>query len=226
MKILKPITLLCIAIFGLFLTSTAHPVDQQTAKTIAEKFMQTNDLQLLTTYRTENDIAAFYVFNTTNGFVIVAGDDCETPIIGYSHEGRFDPNNVPIQMEDYLQDFVARIQYGIDNHIEADEHTVRQWEWVKTTGKLNERKGNRAVEPLLTEKWHQGCLYNSLCPEMSGPCSHAEVGCVAVAMGQIMHYWGYPTSGWGSHSYYNQGVELSADFGNTTYDWEHMPAVG
>ena len=223
MKILKPTTLLCIAIFGLFLTSTAHPVDQQTAKTIAEKFMQTNDLQLLTTYRTENDIAAFYVFNTTNGFVIVSANDCETPIIGYSREGRFDPNNVPVQMEDYLQDFVARIQYGIENHLETDELTAKQWELVKTNGRLNDRKNAKSVEPLLTEKWHQGCLYNSLCPEMSGPCGHAEVGCVAVAMGQIMHYWGYPASGWGTHSYYNQGVVLSADFGSTTYDWEHMP---
>jgi hypothetical protein len=38
-----------------------------------------------------------------------------------------------------------------------------------------------------------------------------------------MHYWKYPTTGWGSHSYSNAGVTLSADFGNTTYDWDHMP---
>ena len=126
-------------------------------------------------------------------------------------------------MEDYLQDFVARIQYGIENHLEADEHTARQWERVKATGRLNDCKSAKAIGPLLTEKWHQGCLYNSLCPDTSGPCDHAEVGCVAVAMGQIMHYWGYPSSGWGSHSYSNQGTTLSADFGNTTYDWEHMP---
>jgi len=214
---------LSFAVFGLFLTSTAHPVDQQTAKAIAAKFMQTNDLQLSTTYQTDKGIATFYVFNTSDGFVIVAADDCETPIIAYSRESRFDPNNVPMQMEDYLQDFVARMQIGIENHIEADELTAKQWELVKTTGRLNERKDAKAVEPLLTEKWHQGCRYNSLCPEMSGPCNRAEVGCIAVAMGQIMHYWGYPASGWGSNAYYNLGVQLSADFGNTTYDWEHMP---
>ena len=214
---------LSFAVFGLFVGSFAHPVDLETARTVAAKFIGTDDLQLSTTYTTDSNTAAFYIFNTTAGFVIVSADDCETPIIGYSHEGRFDPNDVPVQMEEYLQDFVARIQYGIENHIEADELTTRQWELVKTTGKLNERKGVRIVEPLLTEKWHQGCLYNSLCPEMSGPCGHAEVGCVAVAMGQIMHYWGYPNTGWGSHSYYNQGVELSADFGNTLYNWELMP---
>jgi hypothetical protein len=221
-KLIK-LLFLSLAIIGLHLSSAARPVDLQTAQSIAIKFMATNNLQLTATYQTDKNAAAFYVFNTTDGFVIVSADDCETPIIGYSREGRFDPDNVPVQMEDYLQYFVARLQYGIENHIEANEVTARQWELVKATGRLNERKNIQAVGPLLTEKWHQGCLYNSLCPEMDGPCDHAEVGCVAVAMGQIMHYWGYPTSGWGSNSYYNQGTQLSADFGNTTYDWVYMP---
>ena len=215
--------LLSMAIFGFFLASIARPVSLQTAQSVAAKFMGVSDAQLVSTYRTDKSVAAFYVFNTTDGFVIVAADDCETPIIGYSHEGRFDPDNVPVQMQDYLQDFTERIQYGIENHIIADEATARQWELVKTIGRLNDHKATKAVAPLLTEHWHQGCLYNSLCPSMTGPCEHAEVGCVAVAMGQIMHYWKYPTTGWGSHSYSNAGVTLSADFGNTTYDWDHMP---
>ena len=42
-------------------------------------------------------------------------------------------------------------------------------------------------------------------------------------MGQIMHYWRYPETGWGTNSYNNAGLTLSADFGNTVYDWDHMP---
>lgn len=222
-KLLKPL-FIGFAVFGLFLGSFAHPVDLGTAKAIASKFMGTNDLQLATTYTTDKNEPALYVFNTSYGFVIVSADDCESPIIGYSHEGRFDPNDVPSQMEDYLQDFVTRIQYGTENHIAADEATARQWELVKTTGRLNECKGAKSVEPLLTEMWEQGCFYNSLCPTMEHtPCGHAEAGCVAVAMGQIMHHWRYPETGWGSHSYNNSGFQLSANFGNTTYDWEHMP---
>ena len=224
MNKLTNILFLIIAVFGLHLYSAANPVDLQTAQSIAVKFMGASSVQLSATYRTESNDAALFVFNTKDGFVIVAADDCETPIIGYSHEGRFDPNDVPVQMEDYLQDFVARIQYGIENHIAADELTAKQWELVKTTGRLNNHKVTKAVEPLLTEMWHQGCLYNNLCPSMEhAPCGHAEVGCVAVAMGHIMHYWRYPTTGWGSHSYSNSGLTLSADFGNTTYDWDHMP---
>ena len=220
---MKRILLYIIAILGLYLTSIAHPVDLQTARSVASKFMKTNDLQLVSTYQTDKNVASFYVFNTTDSFVIIAADDCETPIIGYSHEGRFDPNNVPVQMEEYLQDFAAIIQYGIENHIEADETTARQWELVKATGRLNDQKTNKSIAPLLTTKWHQGCLYNSLCPTISGPCDHAEVGCVAVAMGQIMRYWRYPATGWGTNAYTNAGTTLSADFGNTSYDWDHMP---
>ena len=221
---MKRIITLCFAIIGLCCYAMALPVDQETAKAIASKFMGANNVQFSTTYTTDSNVAAFYVFNTNDGFVIISADDCETPIIGYSREGHFDPNDVPMQMEDYLQDFVARIQYGIENDIVADETTARQWELVKAIGRLNNRKNTKSVEPLLTEKWHQGCLYNSLCPTIAKvPCGHAEVGCVAVAMGQIMHYWGYPATGWGSNSYYNQGVVLSANFGDTHYDWEHMP---
>ena len=221
---MKRTIILCIAFFGLLLSTAARPVHLQTAQSVAVKFMGASDAQLVFTYQTDKSAATFYVFNTEDGFVIVSADDCETPIIGYSHEGRFDPNDVPVQMEAYLQDFVARIQYGIENHIEADEATARRWKLVKTTGRLNESKTATAVEPLLTEMWHQGCLYNDLCPSLEHtPCGHAEVGCVAVAMGQIMHYWRYPETGWGSNSYYNLGVGLSADFGNIIYDWEHMP---
>ena len=221
---MKRISLLYIAFFGLFLSTIAHPVDLQTAQSVAVKFMGASDAQLVSTYQTVKSTAAFYVFNTEDGFVIVSADDCETPIIGYSHEGRFDTNNVPVQMEAYLQDFVARIQYGIENHLEADELTAKQWKLVKNAGRLYERKDSKSVEPLLTEMWEQGCHYNELCPTFSKvPCGHAEVGCVAVAMGQIMHYWRYPETGWGSNSYNNSGFQLSADFGNTVYDWDHMP---
>lgn len=215
--------MLTLILFSLLIGLKARPIDLETAEAIAIKFMGASDLQPVATYTINRNIPTFYVFNTSDGFVIVSADDCETPIIGYSRESRFDPNNVPVQMQEYLQDFVVRIQYGIENHIAADEVTAKQWKLVRTTGRLNDHKSAQVVEPLLTEMWHQGCLYNSLCPTMTGPCDHAEVGCVAVAMGQIMHYWKYPTTGFGTHSYTNLGITLSADFGNTLYDWDHMP---
>ena len=148
---MKKTFLLCIIVFGLFLSSTALPVGLQTAQSVAAKFMGTSDLALVSTYQTDKSLAALYVFNTSDGFVIVSADDCETPIIGYSREGRFNPDNVPMQMEEYLQDFADKIRYSIENHIEADENAAKQWELVKTTGWLNDQKSTQSVAPLLTE---------------------------------------------------------------------------
>ena len=212
----------------------ATPVDEGTAREVGFRFMNANakepmrginDLQLVTTYSISRGDAAFYIFNMPNGFVIVAAVDCVTPILGYSNEGQFDEETIPIQMQDYLQSFVEQIQYGIENHLEADEQTARQWEMVRTTGQLLDNRTSRTVEPLLTAQWSQNCYYNAMCPEdENGRCGHCVTGCVATAMAQIMHYWGYPEHGTGSHSYTPSGYpEQYVDFGATNYDWDNMP---
>ena len=231
-KLLRNI--LFILLMGLVGMTQANPVDMQTVREVAVKFMNANartplrgaeDLQLVTTYRTESDDAAFHIFNTPNGFVIVSAADCATPILGYSDEGQFDVDNIPIQLQDYLQDFVEQIQYGIENHLEADEATARQWELVQSNGHIIEQRATTAVEPLLTDSWDQGCYYNAKCPEdPNGYCGHVLTGCVATSIAQIMHYWGYPTIGLGLYTYTPYGYpEQTANFGATTYDWANMP---
>ena len=214
--------------------ANANNVDQNTAKEIGKRFLKASvnmdiadneDLQLITTYNTSDGKAALYIFNSRNGFVIVSADDCAIPILGYSNESVFTVGNVPIQMEEYLQHFVEQIQYGIENHLVADEATAHQWELVRTTGLISEERGNSAVAPLLTDTWNQNCYYNNLCPaDPAGPCGHVYVGCAATAFSQIMHYWGYPTTGTGSHSYTPAGYpQQSVNFGATTYQWNNMP---
>ena len=90
---------------------------------------------------------------------------------------------------------------------------------------MNENRDGDAVEPLITALWGQGCYYNEKCPEdENGECGHAVTGCVATAMAQIMHYWGYPENGTGSYSYTPSGYpEQYVDFGSTTYNWSNMP---
>ena len=228
-KILQMKRVLSAALFVLLLSVTgmtkANPVDLRTVREVGMKFMNANtnaplrsadDLELVTTYNISRGDAAFYVFNTPNGFVIVSADDCVTPILGYSNEGQFDIENIPIQLQDYLQGFVEQIQYGIENHLEADEQTARQWELVRSTGRLTNNRSNRTVEPLLTTTWGQGYPYNMYVP------SGCPTGCVATAMAQIMKYWEWPVQGTGEHSYQWNGQTLSANFGETIYDWDNM----
>ena len=214
----------------------ANPVDVSTARDVAMKFANAtskspvrsmDEVQLAATYNITRGEAAFYVFNTPNGFVIVSADDCATPILGYSNEGRFNADNMPIQMEGWLQAYVSQIQYGIENQLVGDEQTANEWELVKATGRISEQRATTAVEPLLTDIWHQNCYYNSMSPiDENGPCGHAYAGCVATAMSQIMRYWGYPVSGTDSHTYTPENYPdqpQTANFGETIYDWDNMP---
>ncbi|MBO7082260.1 MAG: C10 family peptidase [Bacteroidales bacterium] len=221
-------------LFFAILTAKAHPVDPNIAREVGAKFLHAQallkssdpaNLTLASTYSTANGEAAFYVFNADKGFVIVSAADFAKPILGYSNEGIFTGVDVPVQMEAYLQCFVDQIQYGIDNHLTADETTVRQWELVRDNGRITEKKDNSRVGPLLTDIWNQGCFYNERCPsDPAGECGHVYTGCVATSFAQILHYWGFPERGMGSHSYKPSGYpQQTAHFGETTYQWDNMP---
>ena len=235
--------LLLVMLFAIVIFAKANPVDQKSAKEIGKNFLKvsadmkiadSDDLQLVTTYNTNDGDVAFYIFNAANGFVIVSAMDYAIPILGYSDEGRFETNNIPIQMEEYLQGFVEQIQYGKDHNLIQNEETALQWELVRTTGRINNERSTDVVEPLLTTTWGQGSenanygiyrRYNIMCPaDASGPNGHTIVGCTATAAAQIMRYWSYPTTGNGSHSYTPSNYpQQSANFGATTYDWANMP---
>ena len=212
----------------------ADPVDQDAARAVGANFLHANallksadpaHLDLASTYRTTNGKAAFYVFNSDQGFVIVSADDFAIPILGYSNEGIFTGNDIPVQMEAYLQNFIKQMQYGIENHLSADANIARQWELVRSTGDITDEKDNDRVGPLLTDIWNQGCYYNECCPsDPNGQCGHVYTGCVATSFAQILHYWGFPERGTASHTYKPQGYpQHTADFGATTYQWDNMP---
>ena len=92
-----------------------------------------------------------------------------------------------------------------------------------------------SVGPLLTTTWGQRAPYNYMCP-LKSPApwggyqpdqQHCRVGCVAVAMGQIMRFHSWPQSGQGSNSVVYPLLSLDAhtfsvDFSQATYDWGNM----
>ena len=226
--------LVMMLLFVITFAVKANPVDVDMAKELGARFLngstnvQINDaseLQCVATYRTEKNVNAFYIFNTNTGFIIVSADNHLTPVIGYSDESQLDIDNIPVQMEDYLQSFVRQLDDAIEQNIPAKEEVLEQWELLQTTGRINNNRVNEGMDPLLTETWDQGCNYNNMCPvDSQGACGHVYAGCVATAMGQIMHYWKYPTTGTGSHSYTPTGYPTqSANYGATTYDWNNMP---
>lgn len=214
----------------------ANPVGQETARRLGQSFAasnfefsrQSSDLNLVYTAFSDRGEACYYVFNIGDtGFVIIAGDDHYRPVIGYSEEGIFDPDDMAPALVDYLEG----VRQGVMEAAvapAAQPAVAADWAMLEKTGRMVSRHGGREDEYLVETKWNQNYPYNYFCPEgAGGPGGHCYAGCVATAAAQLMRYWSHPIQGQGSHTYYPEDHPeygpLTANFGETTYDWANMP---
>ena len=145
---------------------------------------------------------AYYVFNNdAGGFVIIAGDDAVTPVLGYTSTGSFDAENLPDGLKDLLKSYERQIAALGDNY-QANQTATRA---AFTGEKL-----------LKTAEWNQMAPFNKYTPYKY------PVGCVATAGAIVMKHHGYPAKGTGSHSYTWNGKTWTANFEHD-YDWASMP---
>lgn len=179
----------------------------------------------------------FNVYNIENGFVIVSADDRVKPILGYSTEGNFNAADLPFGLQDLLNGYVEEIGAIMENVPEASDELVGEWAAL-SNGSYALNRTTNAVDALMGgNNWNQNNGYNALCPaDANGPGGHCYAGCCALSMGQVIRFWQHPTKGTGSHSYecnhssslgglYGDYGTLSANFGNTTYNYASMPNV-
>ena len=145
---------------------------------------------------------AYYVFNNdAGGFVIIAGDDAVTPVLGYTSTGSFDAENLPDGLKDLLKSYERQIAALGDNYVANQTAT---------------RAGFTGENLLNTAKWNQGNPFNKYTPK------NYVTGCVATAGAIVMKHHGYPAKGTGSHTYTWNGQDLTANFEHD-YDWASMP---
>lgn len=210
----------------------AGPVSVSQAKYVGQQFVQANfeetrqsaELTLVYTGTSTRGDVGYYVFNVgSDGFIIVSGDDNFRPLIAYSEEGNYDLNN---PSSAYYLNAIAEYRSSVNSNV-IDPLVPAEWESVRNSGRLISRNGGRGVPYFVQTKWDQSpAPYNSMCPSDSQSPNagyHAYTGCVATAMSQIMCYWKSPAQGQGSNSYIHPKYGmLTANFGNTTYDWDNM----
>lgn len=225
--------LLALVLFVLSFYSFAKPVDVNRAKTVGLYFLKNktnsnllksaNSLELAYTITAKfgdnlDEQNLIYVFNIDNiGFIIVAADDTVIPILGYSDQGNFHSENVPPAFQKWMEGYKKQIVYVISNHIKASDEINQQWSLDNVNKSTITSLSMTVVTPLVQTRWNQSPYYNALCP------SNSVTGCVATAMAQVMKYWNYPSTGTGIHSYnHSQYGTLSANFGNTSYQWSSM----
>ena len=213
----------------------ADPVDVQKARRIAAYYLQINGAPNveLTDISSTMPYQEFYTFVGSNGrgFVLVSGDDCVVPILGYSTTEVFSVKGMPINIRGWLEDFEAQIRFykslparRLTADRTAEEAALRDvWDRL-SRGMAPELPMLTSVSPLLSTRWDQSPYYNNLCPYDSYYSERTVTGCVATATAQIMKYWNHPATGYGSYSYTHSTYgTLSANFGTTTYAWSSMP---
>lgn len=199
-------------LLALSIPMLAERVDQQKAAKVAETVLKNKEITPVPMELFNN----LYVFNTNNGFVMVAAEDCARPVLAYSKDFPFKTENMPKNVQSWLVSLNNEIQEAVDLKLEATDAVRQEWELL-SQGMMPEPKHRAAVEALVRTHWDQYEPYNNLCPGTS------MTGCVATTMAQIMKYWEWPYKGVGSHSYDHATYgSISANFGNTTYDWDNM----
>ena len=163
----------------------------------------------------EDDTPLVHIFNfeDNQGYAIVAGDRRVSPVLCLADEGNIEQDDVianpgllvalseidtyyrlltgmpvtdaegnTVTAEDYSQDLIQTIEEPIlpDDPDDPDNpvysYVYGDWEDYSTTGTI------------LPCRWNQTSPFNANCTTSDG--RPAYVGCVAIAVGQIMYHWG------------------------------------
>ena len=232
MKKVSLLILLVFAVLGKTFSQAAERVSENQAFQIAQAFVN-NEIRLQNTELQLISASDLYVYNVGDqGFVIISGNTVLSPVLAWSDQGTFpDMEQAPENFRSWIEHYGRMIDFAVANGLTPEADIQRQWDEA-AQGVFGSRNV-QTVDPLVSTHWNQDCYYNEYCPEApgwgwggwgGGPCGHAYAGCVACAMAQVMKYWDYPVTGFGSHSYtHSEYGEQSANFGATTYHWDDMP---
>ena len=190
--------------------SQANPV--QRVKRAAAATTTTQPVEwVYTQYQINETTPAVYVFNAVGeqGFVLVSAEDNARAVLGYSDEGHIDAQNIPANMRAWLQMYADELARAAKAPAAADAQ--RSVEYYP------------AVEPLIGNvAWNQDAPYNNHCPIDPKTQKRSVTGCMATAAAQVMYHHRYPEKGTGSYSYWCGWENLSVNFSEATYDWDHM----
>ena len=239
-----------LAALMLSMTVLAERVSQEDAALVANNFMNVGNTvsgvqkapakkMVLKKAATASE-NQYYVYENANGegWVMVAANDVVSPILAYSNTGTFRTDNQPVNVRTWLgkyDKFITKIEA---DGAAQDEEVAAEWSALKKG--VRKAKGDAVVGPLVNTTWDQDDPYLTLTPNGSGSIGKAYTGCVATAMAQVMNYWQWPKQGTGSHTYQpimqldddGDGYPdrdtiiypgyLTANFDETTYDWDNM----
>lgn len=155
----------------------------------------------------------FYIFNRTDGagFVIIAGDEAASTVLGYSLENNFGKGEMPANLRWWLEGVRSTILEARANGV------VSQNEQALHAG--------TPVVQLSTANWDQIDPYNRDCPTIKSG-SRGLTGCVQTAAAILCKYNRWPDHAMGTAPGYTTETEKISVAGRTfghTYNYDLMP---
>ncbi len=202
----------------------AETVSAYQAEKIAQSFVSANNLTKASapkvklvwngSDKTMKD-APFYVFNSDNSFVIVAGNDSANPILGYSTSGVFDESNIP-----------DGLKLLLENHSKSFNSNPASNKNTAVSSYLNGTKSavaTQSVVDLATARWGQSSPFNDNCPLLQG--SRCVTGCAATSLAILMKHYGFPNQAYGPLPEYTTGtnaITIAAKTIDYQYQWDQM----
>lgn len=186
-------------------------IHQQSSKGFFKANVALTDIKLVHAEASSavNGANDYYAFNLkSGGFIIVAGEDRATQVLGYSDKGRIDFNNLPAPLKDLLNGYKAEIEFL---------QTYQGDDLVPAPASF---QASGTVGPLIQTTWGQEMPYYLQCPVYQG--EYCVVGCVATAMAQVMKYWQYPEGSSALSRFYSSGYGYVSALPATTFDYSLM----
>ena len=190
-----------------------------------------------------------YVVNLhAGGWVLVSNEKRYKAILGFGYNGSLDvrSKDVPPALNDLLDHHMNMIDSLRQDG--AEEFNRRR---ALVSSPINRTSNYTPGDSLLVKNgdyiiWDQSynndycytedptdvcCarVYNKFCPtNHNHGCGHTWAGCGAVAMGQLMNYWGWPNQAEIPDTITNNFLCICGIPSDSKhihyYDWEHMPA--
>jgi hypothetical protein len=204
--------------------ASAADVDLAAAQAAARNFVQRHatgtrysgkpagDVRLLhaEANSSRNDAYAYYIFNTDNSFVIVAGDDRAQEILAHG-DRPLDIDRMPDNMKFWLTTYKRQIEF-LQEHPDVIVEQPRK----------NVNRRATVVAPLLTAEWDQLDPYWNKCPIYNG--EYCLTGCPATSLSMVFYYWKYPTQPTPEVSaYLSPSCFMHLDaLPSVTFDWDNM----
>ena len=179
----------------------ANPVNVKEVNEVALRFLgpdtSTYQIHEIIPLTEGNQILIYAVTLKPEGWMLLSADDVIQPLLAFSFDSEYLPDDRWNEnTRNWIQGYKIQIAKQITNKSAARHHLWDQYNYKDAI------KSQKAVSALINAEFDQGSGWNRYCPvDEDGPGGRTYVGCVAVAMAQILSYYNYPEKPEGFHNY-------------------------